>query len=75
MNHRIQKYSFGSSTGQTVAGNGTAGSSQYQLNMPTRVIIDSNGNLYISDSANNRTQIWSNGAVSGTTLVGTTSKK
>jgi hypothetical protein len=45
---------------QTVAGNGTTGyagdggaPTSAQLNLPTAVLVDSSGNLFISDSANN----------------------
>ena len=74
-NHRIQKYSSGSSVGSTVAGNGIQGSSQNQLYNPTRVIMDSNGNFYIADSSNNRTQFWPKGASSGATIAGSASKE
>lgn len=73
-NHRIQKYLFNSLVGQTVAGNTTAGSSEYQLYHPSRVILDSNKNLYVLDTYNYRVQLWLNGAISGTTIAGTTGK-
>ena len=73
-NHRIQKYLFGSSIGQTVAGNVTSGSSSDKLSYPSRVLIDSNENLYIADTSNNRIQFWRKGANSGTTIVGTGKK-
>ena len=73
-NHRIQKYLFGSSIGQTVAGNVTGGSSSDKLYLPSRVLIDSNENLYIADSGNHRIQFWRKGANSGTTIAGTGKK-
>jgi len=73
-NHRIQKYLFGSSIGQTVAGNVTSGSSSDQLSCPSRILIDSNENLYIADTCNHRIQFWRKGANSGTTIVGTGKK-
>ena len=73
-NHRIQKYLFGSSIGQRVAGNVTAGSSSDKLNSPVRVLIDSNEDLYITDRANCRIQFWHKGANSGTTIAGTGKK-
>ena len=73
-NHRIQKYLFGSSIGQRVAGHVTGGSSSDQLNTPSRVLIDSNENLYIADTWNARIQFWRKGANSGTTIAGTGKK-
>ena len=73
-NHRIQKYLFGSSIGQRVAGNVTGGSSSDKLCFPQRVLIDSNENLYITDACNHRIQFWRKGADSGTTIAGTGKK-
>jgi hypothetical protein len=69
-NHRIQRYEIGSSTGSTVAGNGSLGNASNRLYHPTRVLIDSNSGILISDSGNNRIQFWSNGATSGVTTAG-----
>jgi hypothetical protein len=68
-------YLFGSSTGTTFAGNKTLGSSQYEPFGPTRGIIDSNYNLYVTDTWNQQIQFWPNGAISGTTVADITSKK
>jgi len=73
-NHRIQKYLFGSSIGQRVAGNVTGGSSSDKLSYPGRVLIDLNENLYIADTGNHRIQFWRKGANSGTTVAGTGKK-
>jgi len=73
-NHRIQKYLFGSSIGQRVAGNVTGGSSSDKLSYPGRVLIDLNENLYIADTGNHRIQFWRKGANAGTTVVGTGKK-
>ena len=69
-NNRVQKYLFGSSIGERVAGNVTSGSSLDKLSGPTRVLIDSNENLYIADTGNARVQFWRKGANSGTTVAG-----
>ena len=69
---RVQKFLFGSFTGQIVAGNGTHGASEYQLNRPSKLVIDSNENLYISDTLNHRIQLWKKGANSGETVAGIT---
>ena len=70
---RIRKVSNGVIT--TVAGNGTAGFSgdngpatSAQLNYPNGVAVDSVGNLYIADTANNRVRKVSNGLI--TTIAG-----
>jgi sugar lactone lactonase YvrE len=60
----------------TVAGNGTAGFSgdngaatSAQLDIPTGIAVDANGNLYIANSHNNRTRKVSAGTI--TTIAGT----
>ncbi len=72
-NYRVQKYPMGSSTGLTVAGqaNATGGSSANQLKQPSRVLVESNGDIFVADSGNHRIQFWANGASSGTTIAGT----
>jgi uncharacterized protein (TIGR03437 family) len=57
LNHRIRMISNGSIS--TVAGNGTAGyagdgssATSAELNDPTGIALDSSGNLYIADAAN-----------------------
>jgi len=70
-NHRVQKYSFGSSSGETAAGNGTYGSSSNQLYYPSKLLIDSNENLYISDTYHHRIQFWRKVANAGITVAGT----
>ncbi len=74
-NQRIQKYFVGSSTGETLAGNTTIGSSQSLLYNPPYVIMDANGNFYITDKANHRILYWLDGAISGTTVAGITDKE
>jgi sugar lactone lactonase YvrE len=73
-NHRIQRYSLGSSAnGTTVAGGNGAGSSSNQLNGPHGVYVSkNNGDIYIADRANHRIQRWSSGASSGVTIAGVT---
>ena len=72
-NLRIREVSNGVIT--TVAGSGTSGFSgdngpalNAQLNLPTAVAVDSSGNLYISDTGNNRIRKVSNGVI--TTVAG-----
>ena len=75
-NNRIQRYAVDSSFGTTVTGqaNGSYGSSPSTLWFPVRVLFDSDGNLYVSDSSNNRVQFYRNGASSGTTVAGRLAK-
>lgn len=71
-NNCVQKYLMGSSNGYTVAGQADTSwntTSSY-LRFPSRVLVDSNENLYITDSGNNRIQFWMKDAVSGTTIAG-----
>lgn len=72
-NNRIQKFTPSSSIGMTVAGQtgGAFGSTLYDLYHPTSVLLDSNGNLYVSDSGNHRVQFFPNGSTVGTTVAGT----
>jgi sugar lactone lactonase YvrE len=72
-NSRIRKVSGGIIT--TVAGNGTAGyngdnisATSAELNSPLGLAVDSSGNLFIADSANNRVRKVSGGII--TTVAG-----
>jgi DNA-binding beta-propeller fold protein YncE len=59
LNHRVQKWAVGASSGITVAGNpaGIAGSNMYDLNKPYAVILDRTETfLYVADYNNNRVQ-------------------
>ncbi len=78
-NNRVRKVANGMIT--TVAGNGTQGfggdngpATIAQFSNPISVAVDSSGNLYITDSRNNRVRKVSNGViitvVGGGTLVG-----
>jgi uncharacterized protein (TIGR03437 family) len=73
-NNRIRKVAAG--TIATVAGNGTAGFSgdngpatSAQFNQPEGVAVDTNGNVYVADTGNNRIREISGGII--TTLAGT----
>ena len=56
--------------GITVAGGNGAGSNQNQLNFPYSIIVDTNNDLYITDTQNHRIQKWSSGATEGVTIAG-----
>ena len=57
-NHRIVRWLVGATSGTVVVGNRGAGpgSGSDQLDTPTDLQFDQNGNLYVSDSGNNRVQ-------------------
>ena len=57
LNHRIQFFLAGQSTGTTIAGTtGVSGLASNQLNSPYWLIFDSQLNMYVSDTLNNRVQ-------------------
>jgi len=72
-NNRVQKWILGQSFGRTVAGqsNGTQGSTARYLYHPDGICLDSNENIYISDTGNHRIQFWMKGATNGTRVAGT----
>ena len=71
-NHRIQLFTGSSSIATTVAGqaNGQWGTTAYYLYQPLHVLIDSSGNLYVSDSQNHRVQYFASGSLLGVTVAG-----
>ncbi|UJR31953.1 hypothetical protein I4U23_019426 [Adineta vaga] len=56
LNHRILVWLNGSRQGRTIAGNGTAGNSDIQLNSPSQMRFDADYNLYVADTNNCRIQ-------------------
>jgi NHL repeat len=69
-NHRIRRIDL-TGTITTVAGNGEQGffgdggaATSASLNTPTAVAVDSNGNIYIADSNNNRIRVVTGGTIS-----------
>lgn len=67
---------MGASSGLTVGGdtNGIPGTNSSMLNGSTTVVVDSNGNLYVTDIYNQRVQFFPNGISVATTIAGTTGK-
>ena len=56
-NHRIQLFEAGQSIGRTIAGvSGVSGFTPIHLNLPYTVRLDSQLNLYVTDSGNHRIQ-------------------
>lgn len=71
-NNRIQKYTRDSSIGITVAGSATGigGVGNVSLRNPSTILVDSDENIYISDSFNQRIQFWRHAASFGMTIAG-----
>lgn len=69
-NHRIQRFSLNSVSGQTVAGGRGNGTALNQLAVPGAVALDPQGNVYVADSANHRVIQWLNGASQGRIIAG-----
>ena len=72
-NNRVQMWLAGASSGSTVAGqsSGTAGTAVNYFNRAGGVVVDSNGNLYVTDPYNHRVQYWPSGSSTGTIIAGT----
>ena len=60
-----------SSTMITVAGNGSLGSASNLLYYPLGIFVDTNFDLYVADSGNNRIQLFQLGQTNGITVAGT----
>lgn len=71
-NYRVQKFARGSKIGITVAGNynGTPGNDLSSLSQCTGIIVDDNGNVYVSDYPNDRVMLWKQGQTSGVVVAG-----
>ena len=57
-------------TGTRVAGTGSSGNATNRLSLPTGLFIDSNTNLYISDSGNFRVMKYTPGTTNGSLVAG-----
>ena len=57
----------------TVAGTDSAGSASNFLNCPWGIFVDTNFDLYVVDTANNRIQLFRLGQINGITVAGNTS--
>jgi len=69
----VQKWILRASSGSKVAGqaNGTSCTTAAYLNLPCGVYVALNDNVYVSDTVNNRVQLWTNGVSIGTMVAGT----
>ncbi|CAF3784852.1 unnamed protein product [Adineta steineri] len=71
LNSRVTFWPNGASSGSVVAGTGTAGSGNNQLNRPNAIeLVESTGTLYISDMSNYRIIQYLSNASSGTVVAG-----
>ncbi|CAF1259201.1 unnamed protein product [Adineta steineri] len=72
-NNRVQQFVSGSTVGTTVAGhsNGMFNSMLNSLFFPSKIVLDSNENLYIADGFNNRGLYWAKGSNLGVLIAGT----
>ena len=72
--HNIVRWALGASSWTLVAGsiNGVSGNSSTLLYYPTGVILDSVGNIYVTDYANHRIQLFLVGQTNGSTIAGVT---
>ncbi|CAF1286491.1 unnamed protein product, partial [Didymodactylos carnosus] len=71
----IQKWHLGDQNGTFLVGTpGISGSNASQLYNPSQIIVDSFGNLYVSDTSNHRIQMFhkSNSYGTGITIAGVT---
>lgn len=55
---------------KVIAGNGTCQATSTSLCSPTGIYVDSNSNLYVADTNNDRIQLFTNGSKQGRTIVG-----
>ncbi len=53
-----------------IAGTGTSGSASNMLSYPFGIFVDTNFDLYVADSFNNRIQLFRLGELNGTTIAG-----
>jgi sugar lactone lactonase YvrE len=76
VNNRIQKWTIGTWTGKTVAGqeNGILGATATTLHLPIALCMNTNNSIFISDTSNHRVQLWLNDASSGATGAGITGR-
>jgi len=66
--HRIIKKS--SNSVKIIAGTGVADSTSYTLNAPNDIFVDTNFDLYVADTANNRIQLFQSGQSQAITVAG-----
>ena len=72
-NNRVQKYLRDASFSETVAGQetGSSGPSTNTFNYTADLVLEVNGDIYVSDVNNHRVQLWTSGSTTGVTVAGT----
>ena len=73
LNHQIFSTSINNNSTilTVVAGTGFLGSESNMLHMPEGIFVDTNFDLYVADSGNNRIQLFHPGDLNGKTIAGT----
>ena len=66
-NHRVQKFTSG---GEYLASFGSYGTGNGQLNLPSDVAVDPDGDVYVCDWANSRVQIFAPDGTFVASLIG-----
>ena len=71
-NNRIQKFLRGSSNATTVAGraDGVVGSTMQTFRTSNFLLVDDDGNIYVSDAGNYRVMFWKKDATQGIIVAG-----
>lgn len=57
-NYRVLKWKYGEPLGYIVAGNQVSGSGLNQISTSYAMFVDTQSNVYVSDSGNNRVTKW-----------------
>ena len=71
--NNVVSWVLGASSWTLLAGTtGTSGSTPYLLSYPFALVVDSQGNFFVSDSQNYRVQFFLAGTTNGSTIAGTT---
>ncbi|CAF1197609.1 unnamed protein product, partial [Adineta ricciae] len=68
--HKVLLFRTNSTSGLVVAGNGSDGSTDTQLNQPYGIFVNEIGTIYVADSLNHRIMKWPFGASSGIRVAG-----
>ncbi|CAF1248706.1 unnamed protein product [Adineta ricciae] len=68
--HSVFVFRPNSTNGTRVAGNGTQGSTNEQLDWPYGIFVSDNGTIYVADRNNHRIMKWLAGASSGIRVAG-----
>ena len=72
--HNVVRWVLGASSWTLLAGSstGVSGSTATLMSSPLSVVLDSSGNMYVSDTNNHRIQLFLSGQSNGTTIAGVT---